>query len=394
MELFISIQDPRQRPKGTRDSLGFEQIWTLYGRKIISGITTITSSLDNFIIALLGFYLSEENTNNENSQEKAHFFIRYEQLMAYLRLEKNPNSNVLGISRAKKNMLDGNESLSITNQILSSQLSYGLWGLYSSALADVGLIKNRVPTKQAEEIIGSIKKKYPSLIKYIVEKSKDEHFGKLRYEKHSDSLAEILNNEDIKNKMLEILLQKSSLYQYVLNDTYRTYDGKIKYIKELIEDILNTSNDENLLNDIRDIEKIDLVMLVANKLFNAIRHSNYDGQSLDNFVEHISDINFPSPLTLPVRKEKLRSKVELEHFVNYLNTKQYKEAIKILLQINVNIMKERNSIPWVEINEDILKIRVKTSDTIEKDEQFKGMEYNYFIYSYLGIATNLKTDDE
>ena len=99
MELFISLQDPRQRPKGTRDPLGFEQIWTLYGREVVSGLTTITNSLDNFIVALLGFYLS--GINEIDNDEKMMNFIRYEQTVAYLRLHINRSQNILGITRAK-----------------------------------------------------------------------------------------------------------------------------------------------------------------------------------------------------------------------------------------------------------------------------------------------------
>lgn len=390
MELFISIQDPRQRPKGTRDSLGFEQIWTSYGRKIIVGVTTITSSLDNFIVALLGFYLSEEYSDSNDSKVKSYFFMRYEQLIAYLRLEDKLNSNILGISRAKKNMTDGgNKSLSIKNQILSSQLSYGLWGLYSSALADVGLIENRVVTPQGSEIIDTIKESYPELVKYIIEKSKNEYFGGFRYEQHVESLAQMLKNEKIRDKILKILLQKSSLFQYAINNSFCTEDGKLKYVMEIIEDILSTSKNEILLSDISNIKKIDKVMHVANKLFDSLRHSNYDGEHLDGFVKHISTINFPH-LQLPTNKVNLRNKAELELFVNFLNTKQHKEAIKTLLKINANIMNERNSIPWIELKNDVLKIRVKTHSVIEKDENFNGMAYNYFIYSYLNIAKNMK----
>ena len=208
MDIFLSQLDPRQRPKGTRDSLGFEQIWTFYGRKIVVGITTITSSLDNFIVALLGFYLSEEYAGD--NKDKANFFMRYEQLIAYIRLEKDQRSNILGVSRAKKNMqVNGNKALSIHNQILSSQLSYGLWGLYSTALADVGLIKNRVITQDGYKIIEMIKKEYPSLLKYIVNKSKFENSDPLRYSEHVESVSELLANKEVRKTLLSSLLKKS-----------------------------------------------------------------------------------------------------------------------------------------------------------------------------------------
>ncbi len=169
-----------------------------------------------------------------------------------------------------------------------------------------------------------------------------------------------------------------------------TDDGKLMYIKDFIEDILTHSSDEDLRNDIKDIKQIDKVMLVANKVFDAIRHSNYDGKNIDEFVQNLSTTTFPE-LELPINKTKLRSKIELEKFVNYINSKQYKAATEILLAINKKIMGERKSIPWVEkTKDDTLKIRVKTHDIIHQDEIYDGMAYNYFIYSYLRIATQLK----
>jgi len=389
MELFISLQDPRQRPRGTRDSLGFEQTWTSYGRNIVKGITTITNSLDNFIVALLGFYLSEENTNNNKDKEA--FFIRFEQLTAYMRLEKNSKSTVLGITRAKKNIQEGNIVLSKSNLILSSQISYGLWGLYSSALADVGLIKNRVVTPKGLEIIDIINSNYKQLVEYIEKKSKNEDNIKPRYKDYIPMLDDMLKDITIRNKMVNVLLEKSSLYQYVLDNEILAGDGKLKYVKDFIEDILTKSSDGNLKNEIKDIKQIDKVMLVANKIFDAIRHSNYDGKNIDVFISNLSSIRFPE-LNLPVNTKKLRNKVELEKFVDHINSKQYKSAIESLLEINKKIMGERESIPWIEKRkDDSLKIRVKTHDVIEQDESFDGMSYNYFIYSYLSIAKELKT---
>ena len=53
---FLSLLDDRAKPKGSRDPLGFELVWSHFGRKVIGNLTTITSSIDNFAVALLGFY--------------------------------------------------------------------------------------------------------------------------------------------------------------------------------------------------------------------------------------------------------------------------------------------------------------------------------------------------
>ena len=388
MDVFLSQLDPRQRPKGTRDSLGFEQIWTSYGRKVVVGITTITSSLDNFIVALVGFYLSDKYTDNPKAQ--ANFFMRYEQLIAYMRLETDTKANILGISRAKKNMQENNKYLSIQNQILSSQLSYGLWGLYSTALSDVGLIKNRILIQDGYEIIDIAKEKYPKLLNYIVKQCKDENTSNLNYKHHIESLFELLSNKLIRSKILEALLKKSTLYSYIEKGGELLCDNSSKNLILLTDSIINNNSiDKKLRDDIADIRKIDKVMLVVNKLFNALSHANNDGQNISQFIKHMSVLSLPNNLELPAGS--FRNKDLLVEFVANINNKNYLIALKAIFKINENVMKDRNSIPWIEVDDSgKLKIRVKTHSVLTEEEKFDGMAYNYFICSYLNIAKHLK----
>jgi hypothetical protein len=55
---FLSLLDERTKPKGFRDPLGFELVWSYFGRKVIGNLITISPSMDNFVVALLGFYLA------------------------------------------------------------------------------------------------------------------------------------------------------------------------------------------------------------------------------------------------------------------------------------------------------------------------------------------------
>jgi len=49
LKIHLSKQDPRELPKGSRDPLGFEILWTQYGRRIIGNLTTITGSIEEFL---------------------------------------------------------------------------------------------------------------------------------------------------------------------------------------------------------------------------------------------------------------------------------------------------------------------------------------------------------
>ena len=143
---FISLLDDRAKPKGSRDPLGFELVWGFFGRKVVGNLTTITSSIENFSVALLGFYWANEinaNADKDNKQKLVReTFLRYEQVAAYLRFYGDSHS-IMGVTRVTERV--GNEqnnvSIGSESQILSDQASYGLWGLYSAALRETGLIK-------------------------------------------------------------------------------------------------------------------------------------------------------------------------------------------------------------------------------------------------------------
>jgi hypothetical protein len=101
---FLSLLDERAKPKGSRDPLGFELVWSHFGRKVIGNLTTITSSMDNFAVALLGFYwtnqLAEHADLAERHRNVREVFLRYEQLAGYIRFFGGA-TDIMGITRVK-----------------------------------------------------------------------------------------------------------------------------------------------------------------------------------------------------------------------------------------------------------------------------------------------------
>ena len=85
---FLSLLDDRAKPKGSRDPLGFERTWSHFGRQVIGNLTTITSSLENFIVALVGFSWTHEICEAAGDTDSALIratFLKYEQIAAYTR---------------------------------------------------------------------------------------------------------------------------------------------------------------------------------------------------------------------------------------------------------------------------------------------------------------------
>lgn len=142
MLTVLSVLDDRLRPKGSRDPLAIESIWSAVGRKLVGNLTTVTSRAEHFMVALLACRHAHEGKSSSLDEVQARY-VRAEQLAAYLRLEASVEASLLGRQLAVANFKRDVMALGMHKkaQILSNQLSYGLWGLYSSALQEAGLIK-------------------------------------------------------------------------------------------------------------------------------------------------------------------------------------------------------------------------------------------------------------
>lgn len=150
MSFFFTILDDSLRPQGSRDPLGIEYLWSSVGRRLVGNLTTITTNLDNFVVALVGFHLCRDEPRGVVDWEA---FERYEQLTARAR-DQLSLPGVIGVRRIAKSRdfpihLGSNPAA----RILDNQRQAGLWGLYSTALAGAGLISDaRWPTAKGDEL--------------------------------------------------------------------------------------------------------------------------------------------------------------------------------------------------------------------------------------------------
>jgi hypothetical protein len=151
MSFFFTLLDDSLRPRGSRDALGIEHLWSGVGRKLVGNLTTVTTHLDNFILALVGFHLCAGEKSGQADWEN---FERFEQLTARARVRCDL-PGVIGIRRIRSSadfpvrLGSGREA-----HILDNPRQGGLWGLYSSALASAGLSDGaRRPTDTGMQIV-------------------------------------------------------------------------------------------------------------------------------------------------------------------------------------------------------------------------------------------------
>lgn len=141
---FLTDLDSRAAVKGSRDPLGVQAIWTRLGRYLIGNLTTVTASVRDFAVLVLGYHFAERVAIDRAGDGDLAVFLKWEQLAAYARGEINGDWSFRGVERVQKNLQDrGRVRLGAdpTAQILGNQKIYGLWGLYTAPARSSGLVE-------------------------------------------------------------------------------------------------------------------------------------------------------------------------------------------------------------------------------------------------------------
>lgn len=392
---ILSLLDERAKPKGSRDPLGFELVWTNLGRKIIGNLTTITTSLENFAVALLGFKWANEYAINSKDKVKdiREYFLKYEQITGYMR-NFCGSDTIMGINRIKKKAIGdtipiGNNSESY---ILSNQASYGLWGLYSSALRATGLIEGeeRILTPNGYGIINDISESLNDVRDLIPIEDDDidsnviKELSKKYYEKVTSSL--------IKQRLIEAILTGKEENQGNLWEVTQNLKNEIKSspnLSDFIDMVINHNNSSDELKiSFQNIVNTQKILALINNIFHYCRSK--DGSSIDEIVDNLKSNGFGNlqyEYTLP--EVDFPRKNDLRDILNKIQGSDLESAVKLILTLNKNVMKERQGAPWVEV-ENGNKLRVKIKDESKnlelEDKIITDWSYDYFIGSFINIA--------
>jgi len=85
---FFTEVDPEVALKDSRDPLGFQPIWSHFGRKLVGNLTTVTTSVRGFTTLLLGHHLASRlvDSGEVPAVEYIESFLRFEQIAAYSRI--------------------------------------------------------------------------------------------------------------------------------------------------------------------------------------------------------------------------------------------------------------------------------------------------------------------
>ena len=314
----------------------------------------------------------------------------------------------MGITRVKGRMDDKsltNFNLGTTSRetILSDQVGYGLWGFYSSASRDSGLIhgNERELTEKGLQIAQLIESKLdkPRLIKLIqraaVERSDIEELS-------AQYLATI-NDQEVASQVILALMQGDLNATNGSNLQYELWQKTQKLVRQQgIESLVNNNLgdffgklkslglSDGLNHKLDDIAEVERVLVALNHVFHYCRTN--DGKHIDDINQNLLEQNYRFehlPAQLP--SLDVHNKDKIQDALNSLREHDFKSVIHKVAELNKKVMRDRQGAPWIEVDgKKVIKVRMK----LEKFKLFKQFDllehwdYDYFIGSFLDISRN------
>ena len=397
MLTVLSLMDDRSRPKGSRDPLGIEAVWSFMGRKVVGNLTTVTSNLDNFMVALLCCH--HANTRSDQLDNVQTAFLRAEQLAAYLRLSGG-EEGFLGITRAKANFKSSQLPLGQGEavQILSNQLSYGLWGLYSTAMKVAGLIDgpDRRLTDQGNKLVCE-------MIAFLGEANWQEFQEISEVDLASmesvKALAPafngLLRDSQLRASVVKALLQWEAaqplqLELYRFASQYLNVSGASLSVSVFCHWLLEQQDTSDALRaTIQQIQSLEPLLVLAGSLMEWLQ-----GQK-DCKRAELLDVLQPRLENLALADDwqalgGLPHRAFLKRLFDAAINHDAEALINGVLEQNKLVMQQRGGAAWLEWQGDVLRVRVANDRALIPDnlhEHCHGRWWNsYFIGSFLQIA--------
>lgn len=385
--VFLTLEDPRARVKGSRDPLGFQPVWSGFGRRIVANLTTVTNSVRGFTVLLLGRYLGNRllEDGRIGEEDLVDAFLRTEQICGYARylaMEEGTESEgrILGIERIKRRLSEGKSSIRIDATayatILSDQKTYGLWGLFSVSARASKLVPDG-PIGVAPEAAEFINRHYTPTLSSVLDRLLQlvAGGGKLRVSPAGSvagALGEILGGP--------LSAAERSFYREYLCDAQHCQtatSGRQARFRELLEHHTDLTgninraeldrieraareNDAGLARRIGRILALEALLAPCDVIFGLLQTRH--GQRPADIAETLGDRWGP---TLPHLGEADFSDIQAEIADSVgeevttcmaltnagLRRGDYETSIDQLLRWNELVMSRRHAAPWIRLDD-------------------------------------------
>ena len=423
--MFLTLEDPNARLKGSRDPLGIQPIWAAFGRRVVSNLTTQTNSIRGFTILLLGRYFGACLIDQERLPREAALdvVLRMEQIGAYARhVAHEVEGDIRGIERVRAFLEEKKGRVDIQSDrrgyILRDQKVTGLWGLYSVAARASGLLSEGpvgvepparefvesqyLPVLQPviDDLIrllqhgGVLDAKQEDRVFTAVAKILPESFSSDEVRFYGEHLGDGLHADGLpagrQQRFRKLLLAKSDLDRPLGRE-------EVLALTEAARPV-----DTGLARRLERIATLEAVLAPAAALFDFLltqhgrRVEDVASVLIERWGSKIPNIDPPVFRKLLPEVEKASAEAvstAIDRSQCALASGQYGDAIHALLDWNATVMRERKAGPWAVVDPSRrLDVRYRGAEQLLPDADALPTLWRntYFIDSLKRITRQLE----
>ena len=427
---FLTDLDSRAGVKGSVDPLGVMVIWIRLGRHVIGNLTGASSSARDFVTTILGYHFAERLATNDEGDGDLSVFIRWEQIAAYARGHINNDWSFRGTERTRRNIEEGQVRISadLSAQLLASQKTYGLWGLYSVPSRTSGLIDGD-PARLTEPARRLVERVYLPTI-----------------ERGGVTAVEVERRLKDKSRMLDVSSSKDGRFLRAIAAVWKQRMGaderevlrehllfggpfdQTRGAQRALADAMEASLDDDtwalttariraLAKNTRTqgeageraAERLERIVVAEQllapsaALFDQLLVSN--GQTVDEVAQRartqwkrgvqtidLDAVNELRPELVDSSDEPGSATRWLE-IARCLASGDYREACELLLLQNAGVMHARSGAPWVEVRNHKLQARfidLQATSLPKREELAEYWRNPYFLESLRSVAGVLR----
>lgn len=428
-EPFFTDVDSRAQVKGSRDPIGAQAIWTSFGRKVVGNVTTVSTSIRDFTVLLMGYYLAERVADETGESGDLETFLKWEQLAAYVRAYVNRDPSFRGTERVHKALVEGTRftvSVNGASQILSDQPTYGIWGLYSMPAVESGLVK-RDPARLTEDAMAFVEKfclprfhkAGGNVDRLVALLAKREASFDLAKDTHSlfAAVAALLKR-DIANQ------EKDFYWRHIAEGgpkentkgcqpllarliSERMPGKEVVWTPAVVRDLSKAARKRGegiaLSDELERICTCESVLAPAALLFGFIQ--GLSGVTLDDAIKRIKDrwgarlktIDSPRFSELRPQLSAVRA-LTAENWIriaNALSTGDYGQVIERLIEQNKATMELRGGAAWIELRAGAFHVRLRDEEgNLPPAAELADLwQFSYFIDSLQIVTSTLGAPD-
>lgn len=380
--VYFTEKDDDISGTSQRDPLGFQPIWSFYGRQVINHLTTISTNIHGFREVLLCLSICNEVNGINQSLTYADLILLFEQLFIYTAISKEKIEGILGADNgnARFNVSNGNPEISCKQTILVREISLGYYGRYKTPLSTMGIINARseldIDKTQIRNLYGD--SRYSEILKsfnkFITSNNK-----KLNSFKAQDSLYEAVFGKFRPgecdfwiNRLYEVNGEKKELMELCYKKTNKNITAA---------DLFSSISQNKAVSDILKLEPF--LRSLEEVFYKAMAVKELSDIKIDDKDEHykryedfcnISTLNDSSLFKERMKFLKEKCSPNSENYVE--NVIHYHELV----------CKQKKSSVWVDMDASGRLQAFVNADDVEVDISLWGRDY------YLSSLKSIKAE--